>query len=462
MAIIKQAGKMTSIIHTEYKLTVGEKLVKISEKKMLVNADRGGITIKSAKKIIANGNAETAVSLDNYQGSCKRLVENTEVTFVNSLDDGSANDGVVRNIQKGIVYGKEYSFEVESYTNGISKNLNTVKWKIKYHDLNQGWKEINSPAIKGNSTRITTNDPEMCGRFVYVKAYINNPGWISLDELKSPVTDAQREWQGELKLWHHNRFRWLDKKILIDGAKERTDNKRPWLIDQGDSSLCGLAITGFYFARDYPNDYKQFILDMHRKGESIIKTTKYKVTIDRDEHLLTYKQTDKEYPNDSNGKNKMNPADFIFLVTVKDFLNNVFDYDPDGPNSGGMMEGGTGLTLPNEVEMLFKKILNHKDAKNDTNLITSKWSGASSSAKKLKDLINNGYDIAILINSTNFTRNKDEIETFPTHWVGLLDITDNTIKEEISVYVYTWGGFKTWTVSYDVFKDGYFGYVTGK
>lgn len=48
---------------------------------------------------------------------------------------------------------------------------------------------------------------------------------------------------------------------------------------------------------------------------------------------------------------------FVFQFLLKDYSNDIFDYNPDNPNSGSMIEGGTGLTLPSEVEGMMKNIL---------------------------------------------------------------------------------------------------------
>lgn len=96
-------------------------------------------------------------------------------------------------------------------------------------------------------------------------------------------------------------------------------------------------------------------------------------------------------------------------------------------------------------------------------MITSKWEKASKSASKLKELLSNKENIALLISADNFTKNSKPIVTAPTHWVGLQAIKDDTTNEEITITVYTWSKKnKSWTVSYDVFVDGYFGYVSGK
>ena len=237
----------------------------------------------------------------------------------------------------------------------------------------------------------------------------------------------------------------------------------PWLIDQGGSSLCGVAIVGYYLARGNFDVYKNFIKDMHLKGVGTFNNTNYTIEIDSDEHLLKYKSTDSRYPTKSGSNLPIDEIDYIFMLTIKDHLNFVWDYDPDNENSGGIIEGTTGLTLPNEVEKIFKKINGYYDVNNNTNLATSKWGGASKNASELKELLNNGNNIALLINADNFQKNNKRIFTVPTHWVGLKSIIDNNANKEITVDVYTWSRKKTtWKLSYDAFEDGYFGYISGK
>lgn len=74
-----------------------------------------------------------------------------------------------------------------------------------------------------------------------------------------------------------------------------------------------------------------------------------------------------------------------------------------------------------------------------------------------------GYSIGLLINVDNFKYNKKSIFSIPNHWVGLRGIQLDENNENISITVFTWGNTnKVWSISYDVFKDGYFGYVAGK
>ena len=78
----------------------------------------------------------------------------------------------------------------------------------------------------------------------------------------------------------------LDRQLLIIETGLRANISGS--IDQGGSSLCGIAVVGYYLSRDQPKIYSEFVLDMHRKGETTIQSNKYKIEIDKDEHLIKY------------------------------------------------------------------------------------------------------------------------------------------------------------------------------
>ena len=146
-----------------------------------------------------------------------------EIELITPLDLGSKNDGKGKT-QEGFIFGKTYKFKVKSFTNGNPVSNKLIRWMYKYHNLTTNkWVEEHSK-IKGDQYSLYFNEKEMCGRFVYIRAYID---------------DEDNE--GELKRWHHNRFRWFDRSIIEDEIKERTDNKKPWLVNQSGTSLCGMA-----------------------------------------------------------------------------------------------------------------------------------------------------------------------------------------------------------------------------
>ncbi len=368
-----------------------------------------------------------------------------EIECISDLDEGSNNQGD-GGTQNGFIYGKEYEFKIKKYRDDRLPSEDMKKkiiWEYSYKNDND---ELitNTIASSGETFKLKIDNLEMLGKEISICAYLGK----------------QRR-DGKLDVFCHNRFRYFDRKIVNQQISKRKNS--PWKIDQGGSSLCGVALAGFYLARDNFDIYEDYIKEIHRKGSYLFKATDYQIKIDSDEHLIKYKTSDSKYPEQSYSKAPMEEIDFIFLLTIKDNLNTVWDYDPDNGNVGGFIEGGTGLTLPNEIETIFEKINNFNDVIDETNLITSKWFNSSDSVSELKKLIKDNYKIAILIEGSSFQSNKKASFSVPTHWVGVLDIIDNSKNKEIQVLVYTWGTkYKKWKMSYDVFKDSYYGYIAGK
>ncbi|WP_345990827.1 hypothetical protein AAEU33_02370 [Chryseobacterium sp. Chry.R1] len=389
------------------------------------------------------------VVFDEKTNIPRKGIEATQVKsikLISVLDDGSLNDGSKTIKEKsGLVYGKTYTFKVETYTNDAPKDPSMIRWAVSYTDTETGkfYKNALEGPNTGEEISITFNDANGCGNNLEIKAYIN---------------DVDNE--GKLTLFKHNRFRFFDRKTLKSEIQQRMNTGKD--IDQGQSSMCAIALIGHFLAIQKPSDYEKIILDMHRTGEAIVPSTQYKIKLDKDEHLIKVKDSDASYPNNSNG-GKMSYADFIFLFTIKDYLNSVFDYDPDGTSAGGFVEGGTGLTLPHEVASMMKNILSYTDVKNETNLVTSKWASAKNSANELSGLLTSGYSIGLLITAGNFQNNSKGTFTIPNHWVGLKGVTLDEKNEKVILTLFTWGDIsKVWTVSFDPFEDGYFGYVAGK
>ncbi|MGV0919328.1 hypothetical protein ACTS94_02900 [Empedobacter falsenii] len=418
---------------------------------------------KGKYNMYAGGNTNiTALGKNNFKGDNHTVYGNnplsppvftTEKTRVKTiictdkLEEGAANDGFKYTTEMAILNGKSYKFEVNEFTDGEPLNEKSIRWKVSCINPDTGDTYDNilqDKDYKGKSISINFNVTNYCGYKITVKAYIENS-----------------EAEGEFSTFIHYSFKWFDRKIINDEIKDRINTGKN--IDQGWSSMCGVALIGHFLAIQNPEEYKRIILDLHRKGEVTIEDTGYEIKIDNDKHLLDVKPLDIKYPKNSDGNQIMSFADYVFLFTIKDQLNNIFDYDPNGPDAGGTVEGLTGLTLPNEIDTMMRRILNYIDIKEETNIATSKWSSAKNSYIELSDLLANNYSIALFINADNFTNNKKGFFSIPNHWVGLKNISIDEINETFSVTVFTWGKIdEVWKVDFDVFKDGFFGYVAGK
>ena len=112
----------------------------------------GGTTTEYVGKWIYSSDLKLLVTAANnkFFGSNPDDFPKREGTRVKSiecvtpLDDGSRNDGLRINLQKGIVFGKTYEFRVKEFTNEESVNPDDIKWAISYTDVETGVYENNN------------------------------------------------------------------------------------------------------------------------------------------------------------------------------------------------------------------------------------------------------------------------------------------------------------------------------
>lgn len=252
-----------------------------------------------------------------------------EIERITPRDDGSANDGS-GGTQKGFIFGKTYEFKVKSFTNGNPISNQLIKWSQKYHNLsNNQWTEV-PLNTRGDTLKLTLNDPEMCGRFVYIRAYID---------------DEDNE--GELKIWKHNRFRWFDRKVVHEQIEERV--KEPWRIKQGSSSLCGMAALYYAMLKRDAEAYKKLAKKLFRTGEHTIG--KY-IIKPHDNALSMYdaKTTDSNYIAMG-----MFEIDWIVLATTrsKESLHSKFVY---AGFENGDIDMLKGVNWPDMLTRMCKEV----------------------------------------------------------------------------------------------------------
>lgn len=384
------------------------------------------------------------------------------IQLITVLDSGSANDNSGTGTQEGMLYGKTYEFKVVAFTQETPADKSVINWMYKYHSLSENkWIEKKLP-IKGETLKFTLNEKDMCGRFVYVRAYIK---------------DAENE--GELKVWKHNRFRWFDRKQIKDEVEIRRN--MPWLANQKNTSLCGMAAIMYLLAKQKYNIYTKFVLELHRTG--YYKFDKYIVDIDKkSKHLLEMNPTSHpKYPNDYKGK--MDYCDWITFSSIRDQENNIRDFSGDDDFSFD------GATFPNEIKKLMEGILGYCEIIDNTNMIFNKGSllgnGEESSLReiaKMSILNDNGYAIVILINTKMLKQDEvvfykggkkykiSEVQAkksgvFDTleHWIVFDSVIGDTISwDEYDFKAFTWGEMKNIIINPDIFSTNYYGYVYGK
>ncbi|MET3047506.1 hypothetical protein, partial [Flavobacterium covae] len=201
--------------------------------------------------------------------------------------------------------GKEYTFQVTQYDNETPLTRRLTKWQMRYHSPKYSQnKWIDVPLkVTGDTVKITMNEEDMCGRFIYVRAYIDDP-----------------KTEGETKVWKHNRFRWFDKMVVYEQIEDRV--KDFWKIKQGSSSLCGMAALYYAMLKRDSKEYKKLAQNLFRTGEYSIE----KYIIKPHEKALSMYDVK---PTDSNYiAMGMFEIDWIVLATTrsKESLNDKFVY----------------------------------------------------------------------------------------------------------------------------------------
>ncbi|WKL48584.1 type VI secretion system tube protein TssD [Flavobacterium pectinovorum] len=340
------------------------------------------------------------------------------IQLVTSLDFGSSNDGSGTGGQKGMLYGKEYEFRVTEYTEETPDDKSQIKWAIKYHSLSQNkWIEKYS-SVTGDTLKFFLNEKDMCGCFVYFRAYIQ---------------DAESE--GELKVWKHNRFRWFDRMIVEKEIKERTDQNEPWRVDQNGTSLCGMACVFYRFAKKQPESYKKFAKELFRTGEATFNTYTVKPSIE----ILEKKPNIKGYPFNN-----------VYMPLV-DYITLAGTRNTDNPNYKGGDEEFQAINWPPIMHNLCKNLLGYNDvsSKGVYNPVSPLPYTTSDIEIKIDDINNQikaGYKLILMIDSDLIEDNWD-YNSLDLHWVVLESpITWNyTPKflgakiDEIDFRVYSWG-----------------------
>jgi hypothetical protein len=363
-----------------------------------------------------------------------------EIELLTSLDQGSANDKS-GTTQPGMIFGKAYQFKVKSYVKDIPKNAANIKWMLKYHSLSQNkWIEI-PLSVKGDSIKITMNDEDMCGRFIYVRAYIKDP-----------------EKEGEYKQWKHNRFRWFDRLKIHQQINDRA--KDPWKISQEYSSLCGMAALYYAMIKRDPKAYENLAKELFRTGEYKIGT----YVVKPHEKALSMYETK---PTDSNYKSMgMHEIDWIVLATTRsrESLNSQFVYNGFENSDMDMLKA---VNWPDMLTRMCKEVAGYTNGEsfglNLYSIMNKKGIEAkardyisNSDLLELKTIdkkYNTGHTILMMIDSDmieDVSSYNPKNLTTNSHWVvyegGLTfyDIHGNiTTKvdqaEKIFFSIYTWG-----------------------
>ncbi|HEY4785161.1 MAG TPA: hypothetical protein VIH57_03890, partial [Bacteroidales bacterium] len=119
----------------------------------------------------------------------------------------------------------------------------------------------------------------------------------------------------------HNRFRLFDGKIVKDQIEGRLAEN--WRINQGQSSLCGMAAVYYAMLKKHPQEYKKLATELHRTGHYLVKDNdlvpnKSMYEVDPEEVLAAG-----ETPRPTFAKMQMPEVDWIVLAGTRSALSDL-------------------------------------------------------------------------------------------------------------------------------------------
>ncbi len=173
------------------------------------------------------------------------------IECITELDLGSDNLGQGET-KGGFVYGNAYKFKVTAYGEGFIPNEDEkqqIIWEYTFINDEGTEKTVTSENESGETFTLKIEDTEMLGKAVSIYAYYCDK-------------DLEASFDG----FCHNRFRYFDQSIVEAQVKSRMQS--PWKIDQGYSSLCGMAALYYVLAKKDPMGYEKLAKELHQKGES--------------------------------------------------------------------------------------------------------------------------------------------------------------------------------------------------
>jgi len=396
-----------------------------------------------------------------------------EIELLTPLDFGSTNDKARGFTNQGMIFGKTYHFRVKSYIKDVPKNKSDIKWLLKYHCLSENkWKEIPLSA-KGDNVKITMNNEDLCGRFVNVRAYVKD-----------------HETEANLQVWKHNRFRWFNRMDIHLQISNRLKN--PWIINQGRSSLCGMAALYYGMLKRDSKAYEKLAKDLFRTGQHVIGDYILKPH-DKAIAMFETKPSDKKYI-----KMGMPAIDWIVLATTrsKESLNGQFVYDGFEDGDLDMIKA---VNWPDMLTRMCKEVAGFGKAESFglslSSIINKKGlSGKFNDSISEIDILDlkiidkkykSGHTILMMIDSSMIDDeagyNPKDLTT-DSHWVvyeGGLNFIDVGDSKFVGFNVYTWGYdpinqldeagkkanikykliYNKQRISIESFKSNYYGYI---
>ena len=223
---------------------------------------------------------------------------------------------------------------------------------------------------------------------------------------------------------------------IVAGLRERVAD--PTKIDTTSVNLCGPAALFYCLAKDNPDLYVQYVVDLFTKGEANIGKLKVK--------------PGRDCRNARPDTSQIAPVDWIALASLRDSENAILDYE-------SIDDTVAGATMPSGLAAWFTAC-GYSQVRNDTNVFICKGRGAIDTAHQLRL---QGRRVCLFICDNMLYRDHDtDLSLHPDHWV-VLESPASVVNGTISIRVFSWGRIcmvpPTGTLDVDHFCRNFYGFV---
>lgn len=272
-----------------------------------------------------------------------------EIGLVTPLSPGSANDGSGRNERGGFCFGQTYRFRLIGFGAVAQEDANAVQWQIAWTGVDGSPQTLALPG-RGREIDFCFKDKALCGRELTITAYLHDP-----------ATGVN------LACFHHNRFRWFDAALIARQIEQRVE--APWRIDQGQTSLCGMAALHYLFAGLEPERFRTTAIELHRSGEASLGAFLLKPNIAAAEKMYAVDPRDERFT-----RLRMFELDWLMLATSRSSVSRLaYDGFEDGFLNGMPAIGWPEIVTRLARDLLgFKQVIKHNIAPLAANVIFKK------------------------------------------------------------------------------------------
>ncbi|MCG8516676.1 MAG: hypothetical protein MI794_01635 [Pseudomonadales bacterium] len=261
-------------------------------------------------------------------------------------------------------------------------------------------------------------------------------------------------------------FKKIRKNEVLKGLKLRSLD--PGSINQGYAYLCGPAAFLFVIAKESPETYVKYIIDLYQTGNASIEELKVVAGSGCREY-------DPSTQDSEAGRNyrAIAEVDWIGLASLRDSENSFFNYDHHSDQFAG-------ITFPGQLASWFRKA-GYNSIEERTNLVFDK--GLSSLLEANRKYVA-GHEVCLFVGA-NILLGRSKGRAPADHWVvmtspiqinsapdlqctpleGLEEKGDSVYDMKISFKVFSWGegsrpvNLTNRNMTVSQFLDYYYGYV---